>query len=151
MAVAERACPIAATGAGMVLLPGLRDLHTHLREPGREDAERLSAAAAALGGYTAVFVMPNTDPVADTAGVVEQVWRRGTLRVGRCSPSERALGRRARSSLELGAMADSPARVRPQRRRTRQRPGFDAPRWSTCVRLVIAQHAEEPRLTEARR
>src|SRR3978361_1221271 len=66
-------------GAGAVLLPGLVDLHTHLREPGREDAETVASgsAAAALGGYTAVFAMPNTDPVADTAGVVEQVWRLG--------------------------------------------------------------------------
>ncbi len=65
--------------AGAVLLPGLVDLHTHLREPGREDAETVEtgSAAAALGGYTAVFAMPNTDPVADTAGVVEQVWRLG--------------------------------------------------------------------------
>ncbi len=59
-------------GAGAVLLPGLVDLHTHLREPGREDAETVESgsAAAALGGFTAVFAMPNTDPVADTAGVV---------------------------------------------------------------------------------
>ena len=57
------------------MLPGLVDLHTHLREPGREDAETVETGsrAAALGGYTAVFAMANTDPVADTAGVVEQV------------------------------------------------------------------------------
>ena len=63
----------------MSLLPGLVDLHTHLREPGREDAETVEtgSAAAALGGYTAVFAMPNTDPTADTAGVVEQVFRLG--------------------------------------------------------------------------
>ena len=61
------------------MLPGLVDLHTHLREPGREDAETVASgsAAAALGGYTAVFAMPNTDPTADTAGVVEQVFRLG--------------------------------------------------------------------------
>jgi dihydroorotase len=66
-------------GDGLVLLPGLVDLHTHLREPGREDAETVQSgsAAAALGGYTAAFAMPNTDPAADTAGVVEQVWRLG--------------------------------------------------------------------------
>ena len=64
---------------GLVLLPGLVDLHTHLREPGREDAETVftGTQAAALGGYTAVHAMANTDPVADTAGVVEQVWRLG--------------------------------------------------------------------------
>ena len=66
-------------GTGLVALPGLVDLHTHLREPGREDAETVAtgARAAALGGFTAVFAMANTDPVADTAGVVEQVWRLG--------------------------------------------------------------------------
>jgi dihydroorotase len=66
-------------GKGAVLLPGLVDLHTHLREPGREDAETVQtgSTAAALGGYTAVFAMPNTEPCADTAGVVEQVWRLG--------------------------------------------------------------------------
>ena len=62
-------------GSGLQLLPGLVDLHTHLREPGREDAEtvRSGSAAAAMGGFTAVHAMANTDPVADTAGVVEQV------------------------------------------------------------------------------
>ena len=57
------------------MLPGLVDLHAHLREPGREDAETVEtgSASAAAGGYTAIFAMPNTDPTADTAGVVEQV------------------------------------------------------------------------------
>ena len=66
-------------GSGCVALPGLVDLHTHLREPGREDAETVltGTRAAARGGYTAVFAMANTDPVADTAGVVEQVVRLG--------------------------------------------------------------------------
>ncbi len=57
---------------GLVALPGLVDLHTHLREPGREDAETVltGTRAAAAGGFTAVHAMANTDPVADTAGVV---------------------------------------------------------------------------------
>ncbi len=64
---------------GLVLLPGLVDLHTHLREPGGEESETVAtgSAAAALGGYTAVFAMPNTDPVADSAVVVEHVHRLG--------------------------------------------------------------------------
>ena len=64
---------------GLVALPGFVDLHTHLREPGREDTETIAtgSAAAALGGFTAVFAMANTDPVADNAVVVEHVWRRG--------------------------------------------------------------------------
>src|SRR5262249_58861026 len=57
-------------GAGCVLLPGLVDLHTHLREPGREDAETVASgsAAAALGGDTALFAMPNPGPAAGPAG-----------------------------------------------------------------------------------
>ena len=53
---------------GLIALPGLVDLHTHLREPGREDAETVDTGtrAAALGGFTAVHAMANTDPVADT-------------------------------------------------------------------------------------
>ena len=57
-------------GAGAILLPGLVDLHTHLREPGREDAETVATGtrAAAVGGFTAVHAMANTDPVADIVG-----------------------------------------------------------------------------------
>ena len=66
-------------GKGLTVLPGLVDLHTHLREPGREDAETVltGSQAAVAGGYTAISAMPNTLPVADTAGVVEQVFRLG--------------------------------------------------------------------------
>ena len=64
---------------GLVALPGLVDIHTHLREPGREDSETVYSGtrAAAAGGYTAVFAMANTTPVADNAGVVEQVLNLG--------------------------------------------------------------------------
>src|SRR6202167_2061574 len=70
---------------GLTLLPGLVDLHTHLREPGREDAETVATrtACAQLGGFTAVHAMANTDPVTDAAGVVEQIWRLGR-QAGRC-------------------------------------------------------------------
>ena len=62
-----------------VLLPGFVDLHTHLREPGREYAEDIEtgSAAAALGGFTAVFAMANTSPVADSPVVTDHVWHRG--------------------------------------------------------------------------
>ncbi len=142
-------------GAGCVLLPGLVDLHTHLREPGREDAETVQtgSAAAALGGFTAVFAMPNTDPAADTAGVVEQVWRLGreTALVD-VAPIGAVTIRRAGTQLaELGAMADSAARVRvfsddgscvadPALMRR-------ALEYVRAFEGVIAQHAEEPRLT----
>jgi dihydroorotase len=142
--------------AGLIALPGLVDLHAHLREPGREDAETVltGTAAAAMGGYTAVHAMANTDPVADTAGVVEQIWRLGR-RAGYCDvrPVGAVTAGLAGSQLaELGAMADSAARVRVfsddgkcvsdavlMRRALEYVKAFDG---------VIAQHAQEPRLTE---
>src|SRR5665809_147710 len=64
---------------GAVAAPGFVDLHTHLREPGREDEETIATASAgaAVGGYTAVCAMPNTDPVCDTSSVAEKVWALG--------------------------------------------------------------------------
>jgi dihydroorotase len=141
---------------GLVALPGLVDLHTHLREPGREDAETVETgtAAAALGGFTAVHAMANTDPVADTAGVVEQVWRLGH-EAGHCDVHPVGAvtrGLDGQHLAELGAMADSAARVRVfsddgrcvhdavlMRRALEYVKAFDG---------VIAQHAQEPRLTE---
>ncbi|NKX93347.1 dihydroorotase [Sanguibacter hominis ATCC BAA-789] len=141
---------------GLVLLPGLVDLHTHLREPGREDAETVltGTRAAALGGFTAVHAMANTTPVADTAGVVEQVWRLGrdagwvdVHPVGAVS-----VGLAGEQLAELGAMASSAAQVRVfsddgkcvhdpvlMRRALEYVKAFDG---------VVAQHAQEPRLTE---
>jgi dihydroorotase len=141
---------------GLVALPGLVDLHTHLREPGREDAETVESgtAAAALGGFTAVHAMANTDPVADTAGVVEQVWRLGRD-AGHCDVQPVGAvtaGLAGEQLAELGAMAESAARVRVfsddgrcvsdavlMRRALEYVKAFDG---------VIAQHAQEPRLTE---
>jgi dihydroorotase len=141
---------------GLVALPGLVDLHTHLREPGREDAETVQTGsrAAALGGYTAVHAMANTDPVADTAGVVEQVWRLGreaglvdVRPVGAVT-----VGLAGRQLAELGAMADSAARVRVFS--DDGKPVADAALMRRALEYVkafggvVAQHAEEPRLTE---
>ena len=142
--------------SGLVALPGLVDLHTHLREPGREDAETIltGSRAAALGGFTAVHAMANTDPVADTAGVVEQVWRRGQdaglVDVRPVGAVTKGLAGTALA--ELGAMADSAAQVRVfsddgkcvhdpvlMRRALEYVKAFDG---------VVAQHAQEPRLTE---
>lgn len=143
--------------AGLIALPGLVDLHTHLREPGREDAETVltGSQAAALGGYTAVHAMANTNPVADTAGVVEQVWRLGR-EAGWCDVQPIGavtVGLGGSQLAELGAMADSAARVRVfsddglcvadplvMRRALEYVKAFDG---------VIAQHAQEPRLTVA--
>ena len=142
--------------SGAVLLPGLVDLHTHLREPGKEEAETVESGtrAAASGGFTAVHAMANTSPVADTAGVVEQVWRLGR-EAGHCDVYPVGAvtnGLRGETLAELGAMADSAARVRVfsddgkcvhdavlMRRALEYTKAFDG---------VIAQHAQEPRLTE---
>ena len=142
--------------AGLIALPGLVDLHTHLREPGREDAETVETgtAAAALGGYTAVHAMANTDPVADTAGVVEQIWRLGR-QAGRCDVQPVGAvtaGLAGKALAELGAMADSAARVRVFS--DDGRCVADAVLMRRALEYVkafggvIAQHAQEPRLTE---
>ena len=140
---------------GLIALPGLVDLHTHLREPGREDAETVAtgSAAAALGGYTLVFAMPNTDPTADTAGVVEQVFRLGQAAglVDVQPIGAVTVGRHGERLAELTAMAGSAARVRVfsddgdcvadpllMRRALEYVKAWDG---------VIAQHAQEPRLT----
>jgi len=141
---------------GLIALPGFVDLHTHLREPGREDAETIETGsrAAALGGFTCVHAMANTDPVADTAGVVEQVWRIGreiglvdVRPVGAVT-----VGLEGTQLAEIGAMANSAAGVTVfsddgkcvhdallMRRALEYVKAFGG---------VVAQHAQEPRLTE---
>ncbi|MFG2877224.1 dihydroorotase [Streptomyces sp. NPDC048337] len=160
--IAEVGQNLSAEGAtvieaeGQVLLPGLVDLHTHLREPGREDSETVltGTRAAASGGYTAVFAMANTFPVADTAGVVEQVWRLGK-ESGYCDVQPIGavtVGLEGKQLSELGAMHDSAARVTVfsddgkcvddaviMRRALEYVKAFGG---------VVAQHAQEPRLTE---
>jgi dihydroorotase len=73
---------------GCLVGPGLVDLHTHLRQPGREEAETVEtgARAAALGGYTAVVAMPNTEPAIDSAGVAREI-----LDLGAGCPAEVAV------------------------------------------------------------
>ncbi|MDP5051868.1 MAG: dihydroorotase, partial [Candidatus Planktophila sp.] len=142
-------------GKGCVILPGLVDLHTHLREPGREDAETVltGSRAGAKGGFTALSAMANTSPVADTAGVVEQVYRLGqeaglldVFPIGAVTQ-----GLKGETLSEIGAMADSVARVRVfsddgncvsdplvMRRALEYIKKFGG---------VIAQHAQDPRMT----
>ncbi|GAA1816737.1 dihydroorotase [Agromyces neolithicus] len=141
---------------GLIALPGLVDLHTHLREPGYEQSETVltGTQAAAAGGFTAVFAMANTFPVADTAGVVEQ-----EASLGRAAGYATVqpigavtVGLKGAELAELGAMARSRANVRVfsddgfcvadpllMRRALEYVKAFDG---------VIAQHAQEPRLTE---
>ena len=140
---------------GLVVLPGFVDLHTHLREPGFEQSETVESGSrsAAAGGYTAIHAMANTFPVADTAGVVEQVARLGqdsglvfVQPIGAVT-----IGLKGEQLAELGAMAQSKAKVRIfsddgncvhdpalMRRALEYVKAFDG---------VVAQHAQEPRLT----
>ena len=142
--------------SGLHVLPGFVDLHTHLREPGFENSEtiRSGSMSAAAGGYTAVHAMANTFPVADTAGVVEQVFRIGkdvglvyVQPVGAVT-----VGLAGQQLAELGAMHDSAAHVRIfsddgncvhdpllMRRALEYVKGFGG---------IIAQHAQDPRLTK---
>ncbi|MFM1983571.1 MAG: hypothetical protein RL723_6 [Actinomycetota bacterium] len=141
---------------GLIALPGFVDLHTHLREPGFEQSETVltGTQAAAMGGFTAVHAMANTMPVADTAGVVEQVAALGkeagyadVYPIGAVT-----VGLEGKQMAELGAMANSKAKVRvfsddgkcvhdPVLMRR-------ALEYVKTFGGVIAQHAQEPRLTE---
>ena len=141
--------------AGQVLLPGLVDLHTHLREPGREYAEDIAtgSAAAALGGYTAVFAMANTDPVADSPVVTDHVWARGqqvglvdvhpvgavTVGLGGTQLTEMGLMAAGAGAVKMfsddGLCVADPLVMR------------RALEYASGLGVLIAQHAEEPRLT----
>ena len=140
-------------GDGAVLLPGFVDLHTHLREPGREDTETIAtgSAAAALGGFTAVFAMANTAPVADNAVVVEHVTRRGR-EVGLVDVhpvGAVTVGLAGERLAELGTMAAAGVRMFSDDGHCVADPLLmrRALEYATALDVVIAQHAEEPRLT----
>ena len=141
---------------GLIALPGLVDMHTHLRQPGGEDAETVltGTRAAAVGGYTAVHAMANTSPVADTASVVDQVLRLGDeagwVQVRPVGAVTEGLGGARLAA--LSAMARSRARVRVfsddgkcvsdpvlMRRALEYVKGFGG---------VIAQHSQDPALTD---
>ena len=141
---------------GLVALPGLVDLHTHVRQPGGEQAEtvRTGSRAAALGGYTAIHAMANTSPVSDTAELVSAVARWGAeagyVEVRPVGAVTKGL--EGQELAPLGAMARSAAQVRVfsddgkcvhdsslMRRALQQARSLDA---------VIAQHAQDPGLTE---
>ncbi|MFT4136616.1 dihydroorotase [Microbacterium sp.] len=152
----SRAGATVIDAAGLLALPGLVDLHVHLREPGYEASETVltGSRAAAAGGFTTVFAMPNTQPVADTAGVVEQELALGEAAgYAHVQPiGAVTVGQKGERLAELGAMASSRARVRVfsddgscvadpliMRRALEYVKAFDG---------VVAQHAQDPRLTE---
>lgn len=139
-----------------ILLPGLVDMHVHLREPGREDTETVAtgSAAAAQGGFTAVFTMANTAPVIDNPTIAETVWYKGQ-KFNLCdvhpvgSISKGLVGKEL---TEFGMMADSDAKVRMF---SDDGKCVDDPRlmrraieYSRGMDVLLAQHCEEPRLTE---
>ncbi|MGB7448464.1 MAG: dihydroorotase [Ornithinimicrobium sp.] len=141
---------------GLIALPGLVDLHTHLREPGREDSETIASGsrAAAVGGFTAVHAMANTSPVTDTAEAAERVFDLGrragyvdVLPVGAVTK-----GLAGQELAELGLMARSRAGVRIfsddgrcvhdarlMRRALEYVRAFDG---------VVSQHAQDPQLAD---
>ncbi|MEX0743109.1 MAG: dihydroorotase [Actinomycetota bacterium] len=140
---------------GLVVAPGLVDLHTHLREPGREDKETVETGcrAAALGGFTAVSPMANTEPVADTAAVIHEVRDLGA-RAGLCDvfpvgAITRGLG--GEEMAELGEMVEAGVRMfsddgrclpnaRILRNALTYAKAFDG--------IVIAEHCEDGPLAE---
>jgi dihydroorotase len=140
---------------GLVLAPGLVDLHAHLRQPGREDKETVESGcrAAALGGFTAISSMANTDPVADNAAVIHQVLElaraAGTCDVFPVGAITRGLGGEAMA--ELGEMVDAGVRLFSDDGRSV--PNARLLRNAlTYVRafegVVIAEHCEDASLAE---
>lgn len=143
-------------GGGHILLPGFVDLHTHVREPGREDTETIAtgSAAAANGGYTAIFAMANTSPVADNSAITDLVWRIGqdvglvdVHPVGAVT-----VGLEGTQLAEMGMMADGVAKVKlfSDDGKCVHDPVLmkRALEYSRGLGVLISQHSEDPRLTD---
>ena len=149
-----------ATGAevvgcdGLVVAPGLVDLHAHLREPGREDAETIETGsrAAALGGFTAVCAMPNTDPVADHVAVVLEVVNLAD-KAGLCEVLPAAAitkGLAGEQLVEMGELADAGVRLFTDDGSSVQsaRVMRLALEYARAFEVVLSQHAEDHSLSE---
>ena len=139
---------------GLVVAPGFIDLHTHLREPGREDKETIATGtkAAAIGGFTAVCAMPNTDPINDQAGITRAILEKakaaGMVRVYPIGAITR--GSRGEELAEYGDLRDAGcvaisddgrpvASARVMRR---------ALEYAKTFGLTVIDHCEEPTLSE---
>ena len=141
---------------GLVALPGLVDLHTHLREPGREDAETIASgsAAAAIGGFTAILAMANTSPVTDTAEAAERILdlgrRSGLVDVQPVGAVTKGLA--GEELAELGLMARSRARVRvfsdDGRCVADARVMRRALEYIRAFGGVVSEHAQDPQLAD---
>ena len=140
--------------SGCYVSSGFVDLHTHLREPGREEAETIETGsrAAALGGYTAVVAMPNTDPAQDSVAVVEFVRRAGE-RAGLCDvfPSGCiTMGRLGEQLAPFAQLADAGVHLFTDDGNGVQDPLLmrRALEYARDLNIVLAQHCEVSRLTE---
>ncbi|MDQ1361279.1 MAG: dihydroorotase, partial [Acidimicrobiaceae bacterium] len=143
--------PLGATvldAGGCIVAPGLVDLHTHLREPGREEAETVETGtrAAALGGYTAVVAMPNTDPPLDTAAAVRQV-----LELGRSASAQVAVagaitvGRAGERLAPMAELAELGVRLFTDDGAGVQSAGLmrKALEYARGIGVTLAQHCED--------
>jgi dihydroorotase len=138
---------------GCVISPGLVDLHTHLREPGREEAETIETGsrAAALGGYTAVVAMPNTEPAIDSPGVVREVLELGAKATCEVFPAAAItvgrLGEQLVPMAELAALGvriftDDGSGVQDSRLMRR------ALEYASALGITLAQHCEDAGLSQ---
>ena len=140
-------------GEGNVLLPGLVDMHVHLREPGREDTETIATGsdAAAKGGFTAVFTMANTNPVIDQPFLAKAVWSKGQ-EYGKCDVypvGSITQGLEGAQLTEIGLMARSGVRMFSDDGKCVNDPQLmrRAIEYAKAHDVVLAQHAEDHRLT----
>tara|TARA_B110000503_G_scaffold51237_1_gene82773 strand:+ start:5954 stop:7270 length:1317 start_codon:yes stop_codon:yes gene_type:complete len=141
---------------GLVALPGLVDLHTHLRQPGMEQAETVlsGSQAAAMGGFTAVHAMANTDPVADTAAITDTVWnlgkKAGYVDVRPVGAVTKGLAGQQLSGIDAMAAGASKVRVFSDDGKCVHDSALmrQALRAVSARGGVLAQHAQDPRLTE---
>jgi dihydroorotase len=141
-------------GRGLVLAPGLVDLHAHLREPGFEHKETIDsgARAAAAGGYTAICAMPNTDPVADNAAVVAEV-RALAEKVALCDVHPAAAitrGLEGESLTDMGELSEAGVRLFTDDGHCVEssRVMRLALEYATQFDVVICQHAQDAGLSE---